>query len=428
MAALVIGLAASAGCACDRPERADDALGAGCDEARADLGDWVIDDESVVPTAIEDPSGHALDPFRAALARAARGEGRARVVIYGGSHTAADLYTGTLRHALQAGFGDLGHGFVMPVPPFESYWQSGVRIAPSEGFASLEPSIKHMPVDTYGLAGMAFDASGPALAELRTEGSLASRVEVLYLAQPDGGTLRVTVDGRTVSTSTRCEGAPRAASLVVGVGDGSHRVAVEAVGDGPVRLYGVSLDREGSGVTVDQLGLAGAKARHQLLWDEAVWYELLAARSPDLVVLSYGNNETDDHHLADEEHVAHFEAALARLRRRFPHASCLVLGPADRLLPDGHGALVTPPLLGVLRSAQRRAASAHGCGFFDVMGWQGGPGAMARWAAASPPLARDDGIHFTELGYRRLGAALGTALLDEIERLDAARLPPQPPD
>jgi len=425
---VIIGLGAGLLASCDTPRARDHALARACAESRAALGDWVIDDEDVVPTAIEDPSGNALDPLREALSGAARGRRGARVVVYGGSHTAADLYTGTLRHALQAGFGDLGHGFVMPVPPFENYWQSGVRIAPSEGFASLEPSIKHMTVDTYGLAGMTFDATGPALAELRTEGSLASRLEVFFLAQEDGGTLRVTVDDRSLETSTRVEGAPRAASVVVGVEDGPHDVSIEALGDGPVRLYGVALDRAGPGVTLDQLGLAGAKARHQLLWDEEVWYPLLAARRPDLLVLSYGNNETDDHHLSDAEHVQHFREMLARIRRRFPDVACLVMGPADRLLPDAHGALGTPPLLEVLRTEQRESAAELGCAFFDVMGWQGGPGSMARWIAARPPLAREDGIHFTERGNRRRGAALGMAILDEIERLDAARLPPQSSD
>jgi lysophospholipase L1-like esterase len=395
-----------------------------CDAARADLGEWVLDDEAVVPTEIEDPSGRALSRFRAALVEAASGRGQAHVVVYGGSHTAADLYTGTLRHALQAGFGDLGHGFVMPVPPFENYWQSGVHVEQSEGFASHEPSLKHMEPDRYGLAGMAFDASGPALAELHTQGSRASRVTAYFLAQPGGGTLRARVDGEPSDLSTVSAGeTPEAASLVVGTFDGAHQLAIEAVGDGPVRLYGVALDREGAGVTLDQLGLAGAKARHQLLWDEEVWYALLASRRPDLLVLSYGNNETDDHHLADEEHVVHFERMLVRMRARFPAASCLVLGPADRLLPDATGALATPRLLLVLREAQRRIAHEHGCAFFDVMGWQGGPGAMARWGALDPPLAREDGIHFSERGYRRLGAALGAALLDRLAHPPASAEP-----
>jgi hypothetical protein len=270
-----------------------------------------------------------------------------------------------------------------------------------------------MEPDAYGLAGMAFDAEGPAIAELATDGTSASRIEVFFLAQPGGGTLRVSIDDRPMEVSTSAD-SPRAASATFATFDGEHSIRIEATGDGPVRLYGVALDREGPGVVLDQLGLAGAKARHQLLWDEDVWAALLAARHPDLLVVSYGNNETDDHHLADADHVAHFERMLLRLRTHFPEASCLVVGPADRLLPDASGALVTPHLLEVLRRAQRDVALREGCGFFDVMGWQGGAGSMRVLRETSPPLAREDAIHFMELGYRRLGVALGDALLDAL--------------
>jgi lysophospholipase L1-like esterase len=410
-ALLAAGLGAL-GASCERPPPAPEhALADALERSRDALDPWRGEEAVLHPTSLEDPSGHALDHAREAFDRAARREGVAHVVVYGGSHTAADLYTGVVRHGLQEGFGDLGHGFVMPVPPFESYWQAGVRVWPSDGFASLEPSLKHMEPDTYGLAGMAFDAEGPAIAEIATDGTRGSRVEVFFLAQPRGGTLRVSIDGRAMEVSTAAD-ATRAGSATFGTFDGEHRIAIEALGDGPVRLYGVALDREGPGVVLDQLGLAGAKARHQLLWDEEVWAALLAARHPDLIVLSYGNNETDDHHLPESEHVRHFEQTLARIRAHFPEASCLVLGPADRLLPDASGALATPHLLEVLRDAQREVARREGCAFFDVMGWQGGPGSMRRLQATDPPLAREDLIHFTELGYRRLGVALGDALLD----------------
>lgn len=419
----VLALLATRGC---RPSRApdEDAFALACAAARADLGDWVLDDEFVVPTSLEDPSGHALDSFREALERAARGQGAARIVVYGGSHTASDLYTGTLRHALQAGFGDLGHGFVMPVPPFEDYWQSGIRIEPSEGFAPVEPGPKRAAPDAYGIAGMAFDAEGPALAEIETAGTRASRLEVLFLAQPGGGSLRVSVDGTTISFETNADRV-QAASIVVATSDGPHRVAIEALGDGPVRLYGVALEREGSGVVLDQLGLAGAKARHHRLWDEEVWYALLASRRPDLFVVSYGNNEADDEHIAVEDHVAAFDGMLARFRQRFPRAACLVVGPTDRAVRDGEG-WRNATLVTSLSEAQRELAATHGCAFFDTLHWQGGAGAMVRWQLARPPLARDDGVHLTEFGYRRLGAALGVALLDEVQRLDATRLAPQP--
>src|SRR5262249_12873227 len=152
------------------------------------------------------------------------------------------------------------------------------------------------------------------------------------------------------------------------------------------RVYGFVFERETDhGVVVDQLGLAGSKARHQLFWDRELWRTLLGTRHPDLIALSYGNNEGDDTHLTDDQHVSQFDQMLARVREDSPNASCLVIGPSDRQQPDPEtGALATPPLIGLLRDAQRAAAAAHGCAFFDTIAWQGGAGAVDRWLAADP--------------------------------------------
>ncbi len=409
-AALALGCGARASAP---PAVEEDPLARGIAEARRELARWSDDAHVFRATAIEDPSGRAFAHLRASLARTARGDGSTHVIVYGGSHTAADLYPGALRRALQRGFGDLGHGFVMPVPPFEDYWQDGVRVFSSEGFTPIEPAPKHVELDTYGLAGMAFDADGPATAELETERTSASRIEVLFLAQPGGGTLRVSVDGRATTLSSSAE-TPRAAIETIATSDGAHHVVLEALGDGPVRLYGVAFGREGPGVVVDQLGLVGAKARHQLLWSEPVWRSLLDSRRPDLFIVSYGNNETNDAAVSVEQHAAHFEAMLARLGDGFPSASCLVLGPFDRLGVTERGAPVSSEAVVALRDALRAAAFARGCGFFDVLSWQGGPGSTARLASLDPPMVRGDGIHLTERGYRLLGAALTSALLDAV--------------
>lgn len=378
-------------------------------ELRGTLGD-APSDGLTQPLAIEDPTGHALDSLHAALERAARREGQARIVVYGGSHTASDLYTGAIRQRLQAAYGDAGHGFVAAVPPISRYWQDGARVADAEGWEVLEPSLKRPGVERYGLIGMAFEAREVARAEVSTDRTRASRIEVMYLRQPGGGELEVQVDDDVHRIDTLAP-APEAGVSVYAVPDGAHTVQLRTDGEGPVRVYGVVLEREGPGVIVDQLGVAGSKARHQLLWDEDVWRTLLRTRRPDFFVLSYGNNELDDHHLTPEQHEAHYARMLERLHEHFPAAGCLVLGPSDRRTTEGGNGPVEPPLLPFFREMTRRVALEHDCGFVDVLGWQGGPGAVERWLAAQPPLERDDGIHFTEAAYRRLGMDLLRAML-----------------
>ena len=95
-------------------------------------------------------------------------------------------------------------------------------------------------------------------------------------------------------------------------------------------------------------------------------------------------------------------------RPLLPSGPRLDHGP-ERRNPDS-GVSETPALIGELRQAQRSLAAEHGCAFFDTMAWQGGPGAVDRWLVSDPPLERDDRIHFTERGYRRLGIGLLRAI------------------
>jgi len=385
--------------------------GTSADAARAALAalDAPATDGATREVVLEDATGHALDGLRRALARAARGEGRARLVFYGGSHTASDLYTGVVRSSLQGAFGDGGHGFVLPVPPISRYWQQGARVAEADGWASLEPSLKRMGVEAYGLGGMAFEATEPAWAEVATDGSRATRIEIMYLRQPGGGSLEIEIDGTARRVETEA-GVLEAATATFEVPDAEHRVSLRTFDARPVRIFGVVFERGEGGVVVDQLGIAGSKARHQLLWDEAVWAPLFRSRAPDLLAFSYGNNELDDHHLPLAAYETHFTAMVARAQRHAPAASCLVIGPSDRQYPGPSG-WKTPSLLAVLVDMQRRVARARGCAFFDVLAWQGGAGAVDRWLATRPPLERDDHVHFTPPAYRRLGEVLTRRLL-----------------
>ena len=85
--------------------------------------------------AIEDPSGDNVGRLRAALERARRGEGVARLVFWGASHTASDQYTGALRARLQRRYGDAGLGLVMPAQPFAMQEVTGVSRAGGAPFA-----------------------------------------------------------------------------------------------------------------------------------------------------------------------------------------------------------------------------------------------------------------------------------------------------
>lgn len=364
---------------------------------------------------LEDPSGHALDALHRALERAERGRGQARLAFFGGSHTASDHYTGWVRDALQARFGDAGHGFVPMAPIVSHQWAWGMRIDAAEGFEARQVGRKRPQVDRYGLAGAVYVGFEPgAFAAVQSDtwgrGRWADTVELLYDRRPGGGRFEVRLDGRVWETLSAQSDVPRTGRFSARLSDGPHRLEVRVLGGGDVPLFGALFERARPGVVVDNLGLIGAKARHLLLWDEASFRALLVARKPDLVAFAYGNNESTDAHLGIEDHRRDLEAALRRVRRALPHASCVLMGPTDRPRRTRRG-LAARPVVEAISGMTRAVALAHGCAFFDTLGMMGGLGGGARWRGYDPPWLGDDLQHLTREGYHFWGYALHRALL-----------------
>ena len=370
--------------------------------------------------AIEDPSGHALAPFYTALRRAEAGEGQAHVLFYGGSHTAGDFLTGRMREILQTRYGDAGHGFVPLVPVVDQAWAWAVRIDEAEGFEVQQVGFKRREVYRYGLAGVAFVADEPeAFAAVESDswgnGREASRLTLLYDRRPGAGHLEVWLDGQLAETLDTASDPAAAGRWEREVSDTTHRLEVRAVGDAPVTVFGVVMERDAPGVIVENLGLVGSKARQQLLWDEGLWREQFVSRDPDLVALAYGNNESTDTHLTIAEHEAQLRELMTRIRAAAPDAACLLVGPTDRPREGAHGRLETRPVVAELTEMQRRVAVDNGCAFFDTLAFQGGLGAGIAWLAHDPPWMRPDRQHLTREGYVRWGEALTRALLEGYE-------------
>lgn len=344
-------------------------------------------------------SGHAQDDVR--------------IVQFGDSHTAADLQTAVVRRSLQARFGDGGRGFVAIGKPWRRWIQEGVRVGMSSEWAAERGKLekgKFSGDGLYGLAGIGL--------ETRTHGARAwtdistktARTEVAYLEQPTGGSFDVLVDGvRVVRISTRGERTTSAFRTFDVAELAAHQLEVRATGDGDVRVFGVSLDRAQHGVVFDALGINGARVTTCLQWNETHWAEQLRHRSPALVVLAYGTNEsTDDAPPATYER--QLVDLLGRIARSVPNASCMLMGPPDRAISRGEGWVTAPKLLEIIQS-QRRVAEAAGCAFYDQLLAMGGEGTVAAWANEDPPRAQKDRVHLTHMGYTQLGNTFASDLM-----------------
>ena len=237
-------------------------------------------------------------------------------------------------------------------------------------------------------------------------------IDIFFLRRPKGGTFLVELDDRLEEVQ-RTESADGlgAGRLRIQAPRAVREVRLTAVGDGPLTLHGVAVERDRAGVVYDVLGRNGARADSLLGWDwERVAGPHLAWRDPKLVILAFGTNTAVDPAWSEDRYRAKLKRALALVRGGSTHRrSCLLIGPPD-IGAAKHGSSwergSTAARLSKVVETQRRVATEAGCAFFDTQAAMGGRGAMARWASARPPLAQADRVHLTREGYRWLGEHL----------------------
>jgi len=368
--------------------------------------------------AIEDRDGKSMEALHRALARAAAGEGQARLLFYGASHVASDLFTGYIRRELQTRYGDAGHGFLLPVHPWRTYRHRDINIE-SDGmrWETQRVRVGDAEVERVGLAGIAMMSQRAGsfgavyTAQEGEYGRTAGFFELYYKQHPRGGDIDVFIDGRKARRISTRASKVSAGYATFRVPDAPHRFEIRTVSRRPVWVYGLVVERDQPGVVVDTLGINGSRARYQLLWDEEVHQEHLRRRKPDLVVLAYGTNESGDESPL-EDYERDLRAVLQRMRDSVPEASCLLIGPSDRPMQVEERVFEDRARTARLIEVQHRLALEQGCGFFDLVAFQGGALSMVHWAANDPAYAAQDHIHYTRVGYQRLGEVLLSALLE----------------
>ena len=384
----------------------------------------VAKDVGAAHRSVEDPGGHALDAFYAALAKTDAGiPGSAvRVAHYGDSLIVSDFMSSTLRRRFQARFGDAGHGFILIAKAWKWYLHYDVSHSSSEGWLTNRIVNPRIADELYGYGGVSFRSSDmgvkatfgtskPPPGGLPDEGfgRRVSRFQVHYLEQPKGGKFDLSIDGKKVSTVDTNAVEKALKTATVSVDDGEHSLEVKVGGGAEARLFGVALEREVPGVVWDALGVLGGRARMLDVNDDAHWAASLRARDPALVVLQYGTNESTDTGYPMDQYEASLEAVLKQVRLALPQASCLVVGPMDRA---GKGGGETMPIILKLEESQRKVAFKVGCAYWDTFLAMGGPGAMGRWVKAKPQLGSGDYTHPTYAGASILGDLLYSALME----------------
>jgi lysophospholipase L1-like esterase len=351
----------------------------------------------------EGPLGHFHDAL-ADLADERRSE-HVRVAWLGDSHAQADFWPDAIRRGLQNKFGNGGLGFLHV--GMNGYRHAGIRFD-IQGKWRMRPkmpsTIQPWPGGALGLGGVlnaGFAGNRVVSMDLvddRLKGKKL-KIDLCYRygldaddfslqigdAEPERFDRRAGVQGK-LEHIERTVTAP--ATLKLRVKNGRP--------DFCGLVIETDASEEGPGVVLDTLGINGARYATALAWEEASWAAEVKRRPPDLFIFEYGGNEAGDGIVKPEKYRQNALDLIARARRIVPEASCLVIGPSDRVDAEQRIAQVVPIF--------KQAAEESGCAFWNTYEVMGGKGSLRLWRDTDR--AADDGVHLKPKGYTEVGALL----------------------
>jgi len=381
---------------------------------------------------IEDPTGHALDHFYAALARTDAGvEGAlTRVSHMGDSSIGLDGLPHAIRRRMQDRFGDGGAGFVLLTRYSPNYNSRVVRFGASGQWDVCYIAYRCRSDGRYGLGGHVFRGKPGARAKIQTRrggthGTRAAHLELWYATSPHGGRATFGVSGGAqVQVNTRAS-AIESRWADLDVEPGPQTVSLRIDTGRYVWAYGIVSETEGPGVVWDTMSMIGVYTPRLAGYDDAHIAEQVAHRDANLLVLNYGGNDLRRlvaGRVSADSYRDELAAVVAKLRRGKPEMSCLVIGVIDHGRSGSR--TVRRRHTQAMVQAQRDAAFASGCAFFDSVAVMGGAGSIRAWREHDPPLAEPDLKHLSVAGRDLMGGRVFAALLAGYEAYAAVGTEP----
>ncbi len=366
-------------------------------------------EDSCIDGTADNCKAWAMDGFYRALGEAKQHKlGRAlRVSWYGDSVIATDAIPGRLRTQLQGEVGDGGPGFVYVVPPHRFCGHEAITRSSGGTWIAHAISTTQVPDGLYGVGGSTAETDD-GRATIKITAGTASQVELYYLAQPRGGTAKVSDDGKSVATVATRGPAKLAGYATASVEGGAKTFDITTAGR--VRLFGIDLENS-SGAVVDNLGVVSVNVKSFNANNAEHFQAELAHRGADLVMIMIGANEAQWLGPTDrdtKDYTTHYAKLLAEVRHARPDAACLVVSPTDQAEAKD-GDYPSRPVMPVLVAAQREAALGAGCAFYSTYAWMGGKGAAAKWFRKG--LVGTDFQHLSRKGANRLAESLFGTLM-----------------
>jgi lysophospholipase L1-like esterase len=357
-------------------------------------------------------NSEVLTPFfKKMLEQRLRGGQKISIVHIGDSHVLGDFLTQLVRNRLQDEFGNAGRGLIFP------YRAAGSNGPRDFGFESrggwsgddLNTVKENVPIGVAGFSLSTANLSASLTLRLKTDTSDLGRLskitifhpntptafdfEISDLENPKAENAMPVIDGQFM-TSFYFDKPTNEVTIRPRKGDLSQK---------NVRIDGISIENELSGVLYHAIGVNGAR-----FWNYANARDFareIADLNPDLIIFSLGTNEAQSPDISPNSMKKQITTAVDAIRETCGNPPILLTTPADSYL-RGQGFNPYMPRVrnGIIDFANEKHAA-----YWDLFDITGGENSAQNWRSAG--LFSRDSVHYSGDGYRVQGKLLFSAMM-----------------
>ena len=350
------------------------------------------------------------------------------ILHYGDSQLEGDRVTEYLRTQLQKEFGGSGPGLL----PFEknlgrisftsslsdswnkynhsnkgSWSKKTSHLGPLASFYKFSPFTKDSTQNSTGTKSAWF-----RLGKLgRSGGSTQNftRCRVYFTdRQPLTATLK---SGKEILKKDSLKGGKGCQFMNFSFPSAPDEITLNFSSSGSPDFYCLCLDNP-AGVSVDNIPLRGSAGLEFTGMGTDVLQTLYSSLHVKLLILQFGANLIAGNGSNFSSYEKNLSAQLKFLKTTFPDLNILVISTADAAHKTAEG-YESFTHIEKLVEAQRNAAFANGCAFWNLFNKMGGRNAMVSWVSSTPALGSPDHIHFTSSGARVVAKLLYNDLIHD---------------
>ena len=368
------------------------------------------------PIEFADDDEVRLAPFFAALANCQNRQ--VRILHYGDSQIEGDRITGYFRNLMQKKYGGSGPGLMPAVPPVAK--SSAIVHSASSNwrvhsiYQKRDTSLHHQRFGIMGSfaqfggsqAWIKFSPSGQAYKSVKK----FTQCNIFYGHADSAFTVKGYANGELLWFED-IDPTADTKRLQWNFEQTLTNFRIEFGGSQSPDIYAVTLDSP-AGVMVDNLPFRGSKGTEFVKIDLAQMKQMGHYLPVILIIYEFGVNAVTNRSRSYSYYEENLRKQLHYLKKVWPRAVILVVGVSD-MSENGTNGYATRSSVPKVIEAQRNAAFAEGCAFWNLYAAMGGRNSMPVWVESG--MAQKDYTHFNRKGGHRVAQMLFEAIMDEEE-------------